>query len=63
MEDQVQDAVRVEIEDIFGAGERWVMLWKYRWVDREGNHGHIRGVDVYRLRDGLIAEKLSYVKG
>jgi hypothetical protein len=23
----------------------------------------IRGVDVYRVRDGLIAEKLSYVKG
>ena len=22
-----------------------------------------RGVDIFRVRDGLIAEKLSYVKG
>ena len=39
------------------------MLWRYEWVDPQGQEGHIRGVDVYRLRDGLIAEKLSYVKG
>ena len=24
---------------------------------------HVRGVDVYRVRDGKVAEKLSYVKG
>ncbi|MBS1243923.1 MAG: hypothetical protein H6R41_460, partial [Deltaproteobacteria bacterium] len=24
---------------------------------------HIRGVDVFRVRDGKVAEKLSYVKG
>jgi hypothetical protein len=39
------------------------MLWCYHWVDASGTPGHIRGVDVYTLRDGLIAEKLSYVKG
>lgn len=52
-----------EIEDIFGTGNRCVMLWKYRWVDQAGKSGHIRGVDVYTLRAGLIAQKLSYVKG
>jgi ketosteroid isomerase-like protein len=53
----------IETEQIFSLGERCVMLWVYRWVDPQGNPGHVRGVDVYTLRDGLIAEKLSYVKG
>jgi hypothetical protein len=32
-------------------------------MDNNGAEGHIRGVDVYKLKDNLIAEKLSYVKG
>lgn len=51
-----------EIEDIFAAGNRCVMRWTYRW-ETSGERGHIRGVDVYTIRDGRIAEKLSYVKG
>lgn len=54
---------RIEAEEIFAAGDRCVMRWTYTWVDADGVEGHIRGVDVYRLRGGLIAEKLSYVKG
>jgi ketosteroid isomerase-like protein len=49
---------RFEPEDTFAAGERVVQLWRYSW---EG--GHVRGVDVFRVRDGKIAEKFSYVKG
>ena len=52
-----------EIEEIFGQNDRAVMRWIYRWVDPAGHSGFMRGVDVYRVRDGLIAEKLSYVKG
>ena len=37
--------------------------WIYRWVDGDGKPGHVRGVDVFRVRDGKVAEKLSYVKG
>ena len=48
----------IEIEEIFGMGLRCVMRWRYSWGE-----GHIRGVDVYQIRDGLIYEKLSYVKG
>jgi uncharacterized protein (TIGR02246 family) len=47
-----------EAEDAFPAGDRYVQLWRYDWSD-----GHVRGVDVFRLRDGKVAEKLSYVKG
>lgn len=48
----------IDIEEIFGFGNRCVMRWTYTWGD-----GHVRGVDVFKLKDGLIAEKLSYVKG
>jgi ketosteroid isomerase-like protein len=56
-------APRIEIEELFAAGERCVMRWTYSWRDAAGAPGHIRGVDVYTVRGGLIAEKLSYVKG
>jgi hypothetical protein len=35
-----------------------VQRWRYTW---EG--GHVRGVDLFSVRDGRIAEKRSYVKG
>jgi hypothetical protein len=38
--------------------DRVVQCWRYDW-----GSGHVRGVDLLRLRDGRIAEKLSYVKG
>ena len=53
----------IEIEEIFGLGLRCIMRWKYEWVDAEGKKGHVRGVDIFQLKDGLISEKLSYVKG
>jgi ketosteroid isomerase-like protein len=54
----------IEIEEIFGLGNlRCVMRWRYEWVDAAGNKGHVRGVDIFQVKDGLISEKLSYVKG
>ncbi len=53
----------IQIEEIFGLGERCVMRWKYTWVDDAGNKGHVRGVDIFKVRNKLICEKLSYVKG
>jgi len=47
-----------EAEETFAAGDRVVQLWRYSWAD-----GHIRGVDVFRVLDSLVAEKFSYVKG
>jgi len=52
-----------EIEEVFAAGERVVMRWVYHWASLDETAGHIRGTDVYRVSNGLIAEKLSYVKG
>jgi ketosteroid isomerase-like protein len=52
-----------ETEDIFAAGDRCAVRWRYTWTDAEGRQGHVRGVDVFRVRDGKVCEKLSYVKG
>ena len=54
---------RIEIEEIFAAGERCVMRWVYQWSDGRGEGGYIHGVDIYKIRGNKIAEKLSYVKG
>ncbi len=53
----------IAIEEIFGVGERCIMRWRYSWVDIRGEKGHVRGADIFLVRDGLIREKLSYVKG
>ena len=49
---------RFEEEEIFLAGDRVVQRWRYHF-----DGGHVRGVDLFRVRDGKVAEKLSYVKG
>lgn len=52
-----------ETEESFVLGDRAVVRWKFSWLQPDGERGHVRGVDVLRLRDGKVAEKLSYVKG
>ena len=47
-----------EMEEMFGAGDRVIVRWVYSWAD-----GHVRGVDLVRVRDGRVAESLAYVKG
>jgi ketosteroid isomerase-like protein len=49
---------KFEVEETFAGSDRVVQLWRYGW-----DGGHVRGVDVFRVRDGKITEKLSYVKG
>ncbi len=51
-----------DTEEIFAAGDRCVVRWVYSWT-KEGQRGHVRGVDIFRVRIGQVAEKLSYVKG
>ena len=54
----------IEPEELFAAGDRCVMRWRYRWAgDEAGKPGYVRGVDIFRVRDGKVAEKFSYVKG
>jgi len=50
-------------EDAFLSGDRACVRWRFTWTNQDGSEGHVRGVDVIRFRDGLVSEKLSYVKG
>jgi ketosteroid isomerase-like protein len=45
-------------EELVLLGDRAVQTWSYRWAG-----GHVRGVDIFKVRDGKVAEKFSYVKG
>ncbi|HZX06437.1 TIGR03086 family metal-binding protein [Kribbella sp.] len=54
---------RFETEATVVFGDRAVVRWRYSWATSSGDRGHVRGVDVLRLRDGRITEKFSYVKG
>jgi hypothetical protein len=51
-------ASRFSVEDTFVAASRVVQRWRYDW-----DGGHVRGIDVFTVRRGLVAEKLAYVKG
>lgn len=50
-------------EESFVCGDRAVLRWRFDWAGEDGTPGHVRGVDVMRFREGLVCEKLSYVKG
>ncbi len=72
-----QDAVRRFWEDFFQSspdavfsaeetvafGDRAIVRWRYEWTNADGSRGHVRGVDVLRVVERKIAEKLAYVKG
>jgi ketosteroid isomerase-like protein len=51
-----------DTEEIIVSGNRATVLWVYHKV-RNGQPWHLRGVDVFAVRDGKIAAKLAYVKG
>jgi ketosteroid isomerase-like protein len=67
-----QDAVRAAWDALFSStpsagfeteegvvhGDRATYRWHFRF-----DGGSVRGVDVFRVRDGKVAEKRAYVKG
>jgi ketosteroid isomerase-like protein len=53
---------RFEAEEVIVAGDRCTVRWIYRKM-RDGKPWHLRGVDVFTVRNGKVLAKLSYVKG
>ena len=53
---------KFDAEEVIVAGDRCVVRWIYRKT-RDGKPWHLRGIDVFTVRDGKIASKLAYVKG
>lgn len=54
---------RIEVEDVIGFGMRCVARWRCEWTDGAGHKAHLRGVDLFQERGGLLCEQRSYVKG
>jgi ketosteroid isomerase-like protein len=52
-----------DTEEAFVSGDRLTGLWRFTFDNTNPDAGHARGIDVFRVRDGKVAEKLSYVKG
>jgi ketosteroid isomerase-like protein len=53
---------RFETEEMIVSGSRATVRWVYRKM-RNGQPWHLRGVDVFTVREGQIAAKLAYIKG
>lgn len=48
-------------EETFVTGDRAVARWVMRWT-ADGKRQHVRGLDIFRVEGGKIANKLAYVK-
>ncbi|MBB4915333.1 nuclear transport factor 2 family protein [Streptosporangium saharense] len=53
-------ATQFSPEDVTVAGDRATIRWRYRYGD--GPADSVRGVNLMRIRDGLIVEALGYSK-
>lgn len=51
-----------ETEEMSASGDRCIFRWVHRWIDDDGKPAHSRGIDVMRVREGKVAEKLVYYK-
>jgi hypothetical protein len=54
--------VRFENEELVAFGDRAFARWIFRWTEGDRPR-HVRGVDIFRIAGGRVAEKLAYVKG
>ena len=58
---QTRPGLLFEGEETFIAGDRAVARWIMRWTE-DGKQQHIRGVDIFRVENGKVANKLTYSK-
>ena len=52
-----------DTEDMFVVDDRCTTRWRFTFDKDVPEKGHVRGADVFKVRDGKVCEKLSYVKG
>jgi len=57
----ISPQVTLEVEELFGIRDRCILRWKH--IFEESQNRYLRGVDIFRVKDGLISEQLSYGKG
>ena len=56
----VEPGAHFDLEEVCVAGDRAIIRWRYWWGEGESNS--VRGVNLMRVRDGLIVEAMGYVK-
>jgi len=56
-----RQGVTFDGEETFVAGDRAIARWVMRWTDG-GKEQHIRGLDILRIRNGKVVDKLAYTK-
>jgi len=52
---------RFDLEEVEVAGTLAVIRWRFRWGNEHATS--VRGVNLMRVRNGLIVEGRGYVKG
>lgn len=52
---------RFQVDDIFATADRCTCRYTMSFNGPDGSRVSARGVDVFRIRDGRIAEKLTYM--
>jgi hypothetical protein len=57
----VEPGTHFDLEEVFVAGERAIIRWRYWWGEGESNS--VCGVNLMRVRERLIVEAMGYVKG
>ena len=55
--------LQIHGEDVFGLGFRTIFRWRAEWEDAAGEKKHVRGVDIFHVKNGLIENLYSYAKG
>ena len=51
-----------DTEQTIALGDAVVVLWSYAFDVKDPERDRIRGADIFRVREGRVAEKRSYVK-
>ena len=52
----------IDVEDIFGLGNRCVARWQLTWLDNNRRRRTLRGADIFLIQGALLSEQRSYTK-
>jgi len=43
-------------------GNRCMVCYRLKWLDAQREQKTLRGVEIFKIKEGFIVEQLSYVK-
>lgn len=51
----------IRVVDVIAQGDRAACQWTMTWKNPDGTEGFCRGADIFTVKGGKIAEKLTYL--